>query len=175
MKIQLNSVSPGVLAAILFTFISFSSKGTDSFSFNVQDTIKKSAAGIPKSEQAVTQHKITIGGVSVPYTASAGTLIVRNTKELPYASIGYIAYIRNDVTDPSRRPVTFAYNGGPGSASVWLNMGSLGPKRVVTNDPFFTPPPPYKVVDNDFSILDKTDLVMIDAVGTGFSRAVGGV
>ena len=173
MKMKLYPGFLGLLAVVLFQFVSFSSKGAGRLSDEVQDTTKKPSASIPKAEQSVTQHKITIGGVSVAYTATAGTLIVRNAKDTPYASIGYIAYIRNDITDPTCRPVTFAYNGGPGSSSIWLNMGALGPKRVVTNDPFFTPPPPYKVVDNDFSILDKTDLVMIDAVGTGYSHAVG--
>jgi len=162
------------LLAVLSLLTSFSANGFTRQPSELQDTTKKPSASIPKAEQAITQHKITIGGITIPYTAIAGTLIVRSTKDTPYASIGYIAYIRNDITDPSRRPVTFAYNGGPGSSSIWLNMGALGPKRVVTNDPFFTPPPPYKVVDNDFSILDKTDLVMIDAVGTGYSHAVGG-
>jgi carboxypeptidase C (cathepsin A) len=173
MNKKLYSGSPCLLAAVLFTFISFSVKGADGLSFNVQDTVKKSSSNIPKAEQAVTQHKITIGGVSMPYTATAGTLIIRNTKDLPYASIGYTAYIRSDISDPSHRPITFAYNGGPGSCSIWLHMGALGPRRIVTNDTAYIPPPPFNIIDNAYSLLDKTDLVMIDPVGTGFSHAVG--
>jgi carboxypeptidase C (cathepsin A) len=77
------------------------------------------------------------------------------------------------VSDAAKRPITFAYNGGPGSSSIWLHMGALGPRRVVTSDAAPTPPPPYTLVDNADSILDKTDLVMIDPVGTGVSKAVG--
>ena len=126
----------------------------------------------PKAEQSVTQHSLVIGGVALSYTATAGTQIVRNGKDEPYAAIGYTAYVKKDA-DPSRRPITFAYNGGPGSSSVWLHMGALGPKRIATSNAGPTPPPPYKVVDNAESILDRTDLVMIDPVGTGYSHAVG--
>ncbi|MEP6995556.1 MAG: peptidase S10, partial [Acidobacteriota bacterium] len=126
----------------------------------------------PKPEQSVTQHSVVVGGVPVAYTATAGTLIVRNEKDEPWASMGYVAYVRKE-SGPSRRPITFAFNGGPGSSSVWLHMGALGPRRIVTADAGPTPPPPYTVVDNAYSILDKSDLVMIDPVGTGLSRAVG--
>ena len=125
----------------------------------------------PKPEQSVTQHSIVIGGVPVAYTATAGTLIVRNDKDEPWASMGYVAYVKKDAD--ARRPITFAFNGGPGSSSMWLHMGALGPRRVVTADAGPTPPPPYQVVDNAYSIIDKTDLVMIDPVGTGLSKAVG--
>ena len=127
----------------------------------------------PKPEQSVTQHSVMIGSTPLAYTATAGLLILRNEKEEPRASVGYTAYTKRDVSDLSRRPITFAYNGGPGSSSVWLHMGALGPRRVLTSDAAHTPPPPYKLVDNAYSILDKTDLVMIDPVGTGFSRALG--
>jgi carboxypeptidase C (cathepsin A) len=133
---------------------------------------KPEASETPKPEQSVTQHSVVMGGVSVSYTATAGTLIVRNEKDEPWASMGYIAYTRKDA-EPARRPVTFAYNGGPGSSSIWLHMGVLGPRRVVTTDAAPTPPAPYSLVDNAYSILDRTDVVMIDPVGTGVSRAVG--
>lgn len=127
----------------------------------------------PKAEQSVTQHSAVIGGVPVAFTATAGTLIVRNEKDEPWASIGYVAYVRKDAGAAGRRPITFAFNGGPGSSSVWLHMGALGPRRVAVADAAATPPPPYSVVDNASSILDRSDLVMIDPVGTGLSRAVG--
>ncbi|HEV3457624.1 MAG TPA: hypothetical protein VHG32_13760 [Thermoanaerobaculia bacterium] len=136
------------------------------------DEPKKPAADTPKAEQSVTEHSVAIGGKTVIYTATAGTLIVRNDKDEPTAAMGYVAYTLRG-PDPASRPVTFAYNGGPGSSSVWLHMGALGPRRIVTTDAGPTPPAPYRVVDNAYSILDKTDLVMIDPVGTGISRAVG--
>jgi carboxypeptidase C (cathepsin A) len=131
----------------------------------------------PRAESPVTtQHSLTIGGRSITYTATAGTLLVRNEKDEPTASIGYVAYVQRaagDASEAGRRPITFAYNGGPGSSSLWLHMGALGPRRIVTTDAGSTPPAPYKVVDNVYSILDKTDLVLIDPVGTGFSHAIG--
>jgi carboxypeptidase C (cathepsin A) len=171
MKVKFNQRLFGIL--VLIVPVNITLTGNTFLPVNLQDTTKNKSEVIPKAVQSVTQHKLTAGGINIPYTATAGTLIVRNEKDLPYASMGYFAYIRNDVTDPNRRPITFAYNGGPGCPSIWLNMGALGAKRIITNDPSFTPPPPYKVIDNVYSILDKTDLVMIDAVGTGISRAVG--
>ncbi|HEX4583406.1 MAG TPA: peptidase S10 [Burkholderiaceae bacterium] len=128
----------------------------------------------PKPEQAVTHHRLTIAGSTIDYTASAGTLILRSAEDKPVASVGYIAYAQTDVHDQGRRPLTFAFNGGPGSSSIWLHIGALGPRRIVTVDAAPTPPAPYAVVDNEDSILDRTDLVMIDPVGTGISRAVCG-
>ncbi len=126
----------------------------------------------PKPEQSVTQHSIVMGGAPIAYTATAGTLIVRNGKDEPWASMSYVAYVKKDAA-PAKRPILFAFNGGPGSSSMWLHIGALGPRRVVVTDVAPTPPPPYQVVDNAFGVLDKTDLVMIDPVGTGLSRAVG--
>ncbi len=127
----------------------------------------------PRAEQSVTQHSATIGGASVAFTATAGTVIVRNAKEEPWASIGYVAYVRKDAGASVRRPIAFCYNGGPGSSSIWLHMGALGPRRVAVADGTATPPPPYSVVDNAYSLLDKVDIVLIDPVGTGISRPVG--
>jgi carboxypeptidase C (cathepsin A) len=129
-------------------------------------------ASVPKAEQSVTQHSLSIGGKSISYTATAGTLVVRNDKDEPAAAIGYVAYVQQGGV-AGRRPITFAFNGGPGSSSVWLHMGALGPRRIVVPDAAPGLPPPYQVVDNEYSLLDKSDLVMIDPVGTGFSRAVG--
>src|SRR5689334_16811505 len=127
----------------------------------------------PRAEHSVTQHSAMIGGAPVAFTATAGTLIVRNAKEEPWASIGYVAYVRRDAGPPARRPIAFCYNGGPGSSSVWLHMGALGPRRVVVADGTATPPPPYQVVDNAYSLLDKADIVLIDPVGTGISKPLG--
>lgn len=119
-----------------------------------------------------TEHSIQIGGQTIPYTAIAGTLLLKKEDGTPTASIFYIAYTRNGVADISKRPVTFAFNGGPGASSVWLHMGSLGPKRVSMDGNGNPAPPPYKFVDNEYSVLDQTDLVFIDPVSTGYSRAV---
>jgi len=126
----------------------------------------------PKAESSVTQHRLNVGGKSLDYTATAGLLIVRDDDDKPIASFSYVAYTRHDPKDAAARPIMFAFNGGPGSSSLWLHMGVLGPKRVVVSDPGPTPPAPYRTVDNEFGVLDKTDLVMIDPVGTGLSRAV---
>src|SRR5262249_38098279 len=126
----------------------------------------------PKAESSVTQHHLQAGDKSFDYTATAGTLVIRDDDDKPVANIGDTAYTRREVKNPAQRPIMFAFNGGPGSSSLWLHMGVLGPKRVVVADPGPTPPAPYKTVDNEFGVLDKTDLVMIDPVGTGLSRAV---
>lgn len=127
----------------------------------------------PAAEQSVTKHRLAAGGLRFDYTATAGTLIVRDDAEKPIAALGYTAYVRDGVADRSKRPIVFAFNGGPGSSSVWLHMGVLGPKRVVAVDADVTPPAPYAIVDNAYGVLDVADLVMIDPVGTGISRAVG--
>jgi carboxypeptidase C (cathepsin A) len=131
------------------------------------------AAPPPEPRSSRTQHKVRIGGEVVRYTATVGWLIMKNDEGKPIARFGYTAYTRDGVEDLARRPVMFAYNGGPGSSSIWLHMGILGPRRVVVSDPAFSPPPPSQRVDNEFSVLDVTDLVMIDPVGTGFSKPLG--
>ncbi len=100
-------------------------------------------------------------------------MLLRNDSGAPIGSLYYTAYTRTDVSDKSRRPLAFVYNGGPGSASAWLHMGAFGPRRVVTNDPSATPPAPYQLVDNASSLIDVADLVFIDPIGTGFSKPVG--
>ena len=133
----------------------------------------KVAKAEPKAEQSVTQHTLRLGAQTLDYTATAGTAIVRDKDDKPIASIGYVAYTRRDAKDLTRRPVMFAFNGGPGSSSIWLHMGFLGPKRVVTPDPKPAGPAPFQFVDNAYTPLDKTDIVLIDPVGTGLSKAVG--
>jgi carboxypeptidase C (cathepsin A) len=127
----------------------------------------------PKEESSVTDHTIRVGGQNIPYKATAATILLKNDKEEPTALIYYTAYTRSDVKDLSTRPVSFIYNGGPGSSSMWLHMGSFSPKRVALPGTEAPPPAPYKVGDNPYCLLDKSDLVFIDPVGTGFSHAVG--
>jgi carboxypeptidase C (cathepsin A) len=122
---------------------------------------------------SATEHSVRIDGKSIDYTATAGWLIMRNDEEEPIARFGYTAYARNDAGDPAQRPIMFAFNGGPGSSSIWLHMGILGPRRVVVTDEGFSPPPPSERIDNAYSVIDVTDLVMVDPVGTGFSKPLG--
>jgi carboxypeptidase C (cathepsin A) len=122
--------------------------------------------------KSVTHHTAEIGGRTIPYTATAGTLTLRDDEGKPTASMFYVAYTVGEGRG-SPRPVTFFYNGGPGSSTVWLHMGSLSPVRVMTDSPHATHNAPYELVNNNDSLLDKTDLVFLDAVGAGFSRPVG--
>ena len=144
------------------------------------------------SESAGSDGSVTVEGQKVDYHAVAGTLVVHPrgwddaakpeagkddkpadaATQSPEASIFYVAYFKKGAPSAGR-PITFLYNGGPGSSSVWLHMGAFGPKRVVTKDDSHTPAAPYSLVDNAFSLLDASDLVFIDAPGTGFSRVAG--
>ena len=132
----------------------------------------------PEDNLSVTHHSVTINGKELNYTATTGTLVLKEETdkegEKPKASIFFVAYTLDDVEDTSKRPVTFSFNGGPGSSSVWLHLGVLGPRRVKPDEHGNPPQPPYQLTNNEFSILDKTDLVFIDPVSTGFSRAVPG-
>jgi len=132
----------------------------------------------PQEKTSVTKHTISIGGKVIKYTATAGTLILKEEDEekgtKPKASIFYVAYTQDDVDDFAKRPITFSFNGGPGSSSVWMHLGLLGPKRVLLDKDGMPLPPPYKLVENEFSLLDTTDLVFIDPVSTGYSRSVPG-
>jgi carboxypeptidase C (cathepsin A) len=127
----------------------------------------------PPESAVVTQHEWKAAGAPVSYTATAGNLVIHDDDDKPYGSVFYVAYTKNDVADVGTRPVTFLYNGGPGAATIWLHMGSVGPMRVVTASPDATGSAPYKLVPNEYSLLGKTDLVFVDAVGTGFSKPVG--
>lgn len=135
---------------------------------------QKAPAPPPVEKLSTTKHTVQIDGKPVNYTATAGTMVLRKEDGTAIASMFFVAYLRDGVTDIARRPITFAYNGGPGSSAVWLQMGALGPMRVLMNAQGQALPPPYKLVDNEFSILDLTDLVFIDPVGTGYSRAAPG-
>lgn len=126
-----------------------------------------------KPEHVTTQHSATIGGQKVDYDATVGDIILRDDDQNPTAAVYYTAYIRRGVSDVTHRPVVFAYNGGPGSSSIWVHMGAFGPKRVATPDTTHSGPPPYRLEDNQHSLLDVADLVFIDPVGTGFSHPLG--
>jgi carboxypeptidase C (cathepsin A) len=123
---------------------------------------------------SVTSHTITLDGKVIPYTARAGLLALRDQEGKLTAQVFYTAYTA-DGANPMTRPVTFIYNGGPGSSTMWLRMGSFGPVRVVAGDGEPTGPPPYHIVENKYSLLDKSDLVFIDMPDSGFGRIMPGV
>ncbi|MCD8533247.1 MAG: peptidase S10 [Verrucomicrobia bacterium] len=133
---------------------------------------KSESSQPPRIDERVdTSSTVTIDGVDIEYNAKAGRLVLRHEDGAPKASIFYTAYFKKKHKGPDPRPITFAFNGGPGSASVWLHLGILGPQRILMDDKGFMMPPPFRLVDNEFSLLDKSDLVFIDPVSTGFSRA----
>jgi carboxypeptidase C (cathepsin A) len=121
---------------------------------------------------STTHGTVTVGGQSINYEAVAGTLVLDGTgvkESTPEVAMGYFAYFKQGA-DAAKRPITFIYNGGPGSSTVWLHMGAWGPQRVVTNDDTHTPAAPYQLVNNQYSLLDASDLVFIDMPGTGYGR-----
>ena len=145
----------------------------------------------PKDNLVVTRHKVRIGGKEIKYTVTAGTMILKEEPadrekewegEKPRAQVFFVAYTKDEEAAKStgrksahhKRPLTFSFNGGPGSSSVWLHLGVLGPRRVVMTDEGELPAPPFRLTDNQYSLLDETDLVFIDPVSTGYSRAADG-
>jgi len=144
------------------------------------DTVNNPAAAatadtalpVPPETASITRHVIQLDGHKIDYTATAGNLLLRNNSGQPEASVFYVAYTA-DTKSPATRPVTFLFNGGPGAGTVFLMMGSIGPKRAHTSSPAITGPAPYVLADNAESLIDKSDLVFIDAVGTGYSKIVG--
>ncbi|MGE5071973.1 MAG: S10 family peptidase [Anaerolineae bacterium] len=144
---------------------------------------KKDEKPVPQDRLVETRHSVTIGGKEIKYTAQAGTIVMKEEPadrekesegEKARAQFFFIAYIKDDVDDRSNRPITFSFNGGPGSSSVWLHMGALGPRRVVLKEDGQLPAPPFKLTDNEYSLLDETDLVFIDPMSTGYSRPLEG-
>jgi carboxypeptidase C (cathepsin A) len=130
--------------------------------------------GPPAEEKsAVTHHKARVGGQEISYTATAATYVIKADDGTPKASFFFVGYTKDNVADVSKRPLSFVYNGGPGSGSLFTHMG-LGPRRIALTDDGHGMPAPYAVEDNNDSFLDATDMVFIDAVTTGFSRAAPG-
>lgn len=136
-----------------------------------------------KDNLVESKHQITIGGNLIEYSVITGTMVLREETpdrekefdgEKPKAEFFFVSYSLNGVDDPAKRPVTFSFNGGPGSSSVWLHLGLLGPRKVKMEFDGDMPKPPFQLIDNEFSLLDKTDLVFIDPVSTGYSRPASG-
>lgn len=128
----------------------------------------------PQEKISITHHSIKINGMTLNYKVFAGCLPMKDEAGELKANIFFTSYIKNGEEDKSQRPITFAFNGGPGAASVFLHLGALGPKRILLADEKEALPPPYKLVENECTWLDITDLVFIDPVGTGYSRAASG-
>ncbi len=129
---------------------------------------------LTKPQSSVTTGSVTVEGHTIHYKAVAGTLVLHKENDRtndPTVSMFYVAYFKQGA-QADKRPITFIYNGGPGSATVWLHMGAWGPRRVATADHTHTPAAPYGLVNNDYSLLDASDLVFIDAPGAGFSRLI---
>jgi carboxypeptidase C (cathepsin A) len=141
---------------------------------NEPPAAKAEAGKIPDAthKPVCTTNTVTIAGQRVTYVAETGMLPLLKPDGTSRASVFYVAYTRAGQTNKAARPVTFCFNGGPGSSSVWLHLGALGPRRVKMNEDGTLPPPPFGLVDNEYSILDGSDLVFIDPVATGFSRPV---
>ena len=135
-----------------------------------------------QDQLSTTQHSVTIGQQEIHYTVTAGTIVLKEEQEKDSksdgekakASVFFVAYMLDDAGDTAKRPITFSFNGGPGSSSVWLHLGVLGPRRVETDQQGNLLQPPYQLVENQYSVLDQTDLVFIDPISTGFSRVVQG-
>ncbi len=163
----------GLLAgSMLLGHVAFGQQPNPDEPGKATDANREKPLPVPAEIASTTKHDLLLNGRTIHYTAAAGNLLIADEKDKPNASIFYTAYTE-DGADPRTRPVTFFYNGGPGAASLWLHMGSFGPVRVVTESPNPTGPAPFKVVPNDSSLLDKSDLVFIDAPMCGYSRAVG--
>lgn len=126
---------------------------------------------IPEPQVFTSTQTVRVNGVTHNLKTRAGTMLLRDENNEPIALHGFTAYFKED--GPSKRPIIFSFNGGPGSSSYWLHMGVMGPKRVVVNDPGYTKAAPYELVNNDYSILDIADVVMMDPIGTGLSVPVG--
>ncbi|WP_312124959.1 S10 family serine carboxypeptidase-like protein [Brevundimonas sp.] len=137
-----------------------------------EDIEKNWARASAEEREVTTSHSITAHGKRLNYKATAGTLTVRNDGGMPTASLFYVAYTL-DGQPLGSRPITYMFNGGPGSPSIWLHMGAFGPVRVLTDDPVVERPAPFRMGPNDMTLLDKTDLVFIDMVGAGYSRPLG--
>ena len=136
------------------------------------ETHVKTKMEMPELINSVSEGSVRIDGKKIDYVATAATMEMKNEDGEPIAHFGYTAYVKKG-ENPDTRPIMFAYNGGPGSASMWLHMGILGPQRADVDDVTFNSAGPFKLINNEFSVLDKADLVMVDPIGTGFSRPVG--
>src|SRR5690554_1930982 len=133
---------------------------------------QENSRNLPMDQTSVTESTVTVKGQRIPYSATTGTMPVYNSDNQKVASLFFVYYQRTDVRDKTTRPILFSFNGGPGSASVWMHIGYTGPRFLKIDSEGF-PIQPYGVVPNEHSILDVADIVYVDPVNTGFSRILG--
>jgi carboxypeptidase C (cathepsin A) len=150
-----------MLQFIILSFLCFAAQA---------ETPTPAAAPKPEEKPVVTRHQVTAGGRTLSYTVTAGMMPIANPAGEVEADIFYMAYTLDNAGPAGKRPLMFSFNGGPGSSSVWLHLGALGPKRVKMLEDGAMPAPPFQLVDNEYTWLGETDLVFIDPVGTGYSR-----
>src|SRR5438132_5005456 len=139
-----------------------------------QPATRNEVATVAEEKISQSSHTIRLDGREIKYSATAGTLPIRLDDGKIAARMFFVAYTK-DGEDAKTRPVSFLYNGGPGAATIWLHMGSFAPQHVQMANEGFQPPPPYKLVENENSLIDASDLVFVDAISTGYSRTVQGV
>ena len=173
-KAHMKKIILSLMAATAISTVGAAEAQTNLPAADTNAPAKNDAATIPDAthKPVFTTNTVTIAGQPVTYIAETGMLPILKSDGTTRASVFYVAYTRMDEkSETEQRPITFCFNGGPGSSSVWLHLGALGPRRVKMNEDGTLPPPPFSLVDNEYSILDKSDLVFIDPVATGFSRA----
>ncbi|TKK67728.1 peptidase S10 [Ilyomonas limi] len=166
---QAKTIVCGIASVIILNFTAYAQVQKESTSIKV-DIKKDTLINYKKPQRSITHGTVTVEGNKMNYEAIAGTLILKNNLDTPTLSMSYVAYFKESA-DANQRPLTFIYNGGPGSSTIWLHMGAWGPQRVYLNDTSRTKAP-YKTVNNDYSLLDVSDLVFIDAPGTGFGEVI---
>src|SRR5882757_359484 len=165
---SLRGLSATALAGVLVGLACTASAADD------KPVVAKAAEGDQRPAPITAQRhestgSVRIGGQRIEYQAVAGTLVIDDSHDEPAVTMSYVAYLKSGAS-PSSRPVTFLWNGGPGSSTMWLHLGAFGPRRVVVGDGARGPAAPYPLIDNEFSLLDVSDLVFIDAPGTGFGH-----
>lgn len=177
MKRKASILTAVLVSGILFTLLSLPAVSQPKPQAEVKSPAQPSAepARLPEPKPfSVSRHQITIDGKLIPYTATVGEISILKADEKPGASMFFVAYTRDDVKDKSGRPIMFCFNGGPGSSTVWLHLGGIGPKKVALDDEGRPLKTPADFEDSDCSLLDVTDLVFVDAVSTGYSRPLPG-
>ena len=172
LALSLISAVPPTLSAETVSSTADKSAPVEAQKPSLPDESKKE---IPPEKFSITHHSITINGKTLRYAATAGTMQMRDESGKVKAYLFFTAYTVEKQKDEPERPVTFAFNGGPGAASLWLHLAAFGPKRVLLADEKGALPPPYKRVTNDYTWLAFTDFVFIDPIGTGYSRAAPGI
>lgn len=170
MKLRYFILMIGMALSVATVYAQKKKESSDQNSTLVQDSTKQNKSKL-QSQQSITHGYVLVNGKRIDYDAATGTLVLKNEKDLPTVSMSYVAYFKKDEKDISKRPITFLYNGGPGSSTVWLHMGCWGPQKVNIED-MSRSRAPYSTVNNEYSLLNATDLVFIDAPGTGFGEVL---